>query len=95
MEFDTPSTDILDLLFDDSCGLLKDDIPHFGTDSELGLSGNVKHNFIDASLDSEVGNTNNLSNIDLNFVSIGYLGAFSFVPLSEFVGRPSWTKSGP
>ena len=21
-------------------------------------------------------------------------GAFSFVPLSEFVGRPSWTKSG-
>ena len=22
-------------------------------------------------------------------------GAFSFVPLSEFVGRPSWTKSGP
>ena len=22
------------------------------------------------------------------------LGAFSFVPLSEFVGRPSWTKSG-
>ena len=23
------------------------------------------------------------------------LGAFSFVPLSEFVGRPSWTKSGP
>ena len=23
------------------------------------------------------------------------IGAFSFVPLSEFVGRPSWTKSGP
>ena len=22
-------------------------------------------------------------------------GAFSFVPLSEFVGSPSWTKSGP
>ena len=22
-------------------------------------------------------------------------GAFSFVPHSEFVGRPSWTKSGP
>ena len=22
------------------------------------------------------------------------IGAFSFVPLSEFVGRPSWTKSG-
>ena len=22
------------------------------------------------------------------------IGVFSFVPLSEFVGRPSWTKSG-
>ena len=22
-------------------------------------------------------------------------GAFSFVPLGEFIGRPSWTKSGP
>ena len=30
-----------------------------------------------------------------NNISWAELGAFSFVPLSEFVGRPSWTKSGP
>ena len=39
--------------------------------------------------------------IDLGGLQISRLeldqtfGAFSFVPLSEFVGRPSWTKSGP
>ena len=38
---------------------------------------------IDVMVESKLGSSRRLA------------GAFSFVPLSEFVGRPSWTKSGP
>ncbi|KAK3758052.1 hypothetical protein RRG08_006630 [Elysia crispata] len=73
MEFDTPSTDILDLLFDDSCGLLKDDLPQFGTDLPLdylglGSDGNGKQNFVGASEDST--NPNNSSNIIFDGVDL-------------------------
>ncbi|GFS11048.1 cyclic AMP-responsive element-binding protein 3-like protein 3 [Elysia marginata] len=73
MEFDTPSTDILDLLFDDSCGLLKDDLPHFGTDflDNLGLGsyGNGKQHFVGSPLGPDLTNSNTIGLNDVDLLS--------------------------
>lgn len=67
MEFDTPSTDILDLLFDDSCGLLKDDLPHFGTDLSLDnvCLGNGKQSIHGSSGSTDFSNSFNFNDVDL------------------------------
>ncbi|GFO46294.1 cyclic amp-responsive element-binding protein 3-like protein 3 [Plakobranchus ocellatus] len=91
MEFDTPSTDILDLLFDDSCGLLKDDLPQFGTDLDISSTESTKQSLLGGTVDSDLTNFNSLSNI--NFGDVDLLSDNLFDSLLNDV-KPSTLSEG-